>query len=318
MQLTLFEPMAKRNSKWIDGLTPEMRVSQAARKTIRRRLRSVWSLLKSAAEKSEHTTEYVHQLRVSTRRALAALEGYAELIPSRKVEKMTKRLNQVRKRASEARDYDVLIERLSVRPDAERLAPLMEAIGDSRRDVQAPIREVYRKLKKRDFSRTVRKLVDRIRCPRDGRDATLGNWARTGTERATAAFFAAAAGNLDDLAELHQFRIAGKHLRYVLEYFAGGLGPEVRNSLYPEVERMQSLLGIVNDHATALAHFDAWQSAWDNEELRRLVDEQIAVERTALEDARREFFRWWTPQRAAELRDRLALVVQRPDEEHAA
>jgi CHAD domain-containing protein len=318
MQLTLFEPMAKRNSKWIDGLTPEMQVSQAARKTLRRRLRSVWSLLKSAAENSQHTTEYVHQLRVSTRRALAALEGYADLIPCRKVEKMTKRLNQVRKRAGEARDYDVLIERLSARPDAERLVPLMEAIGDRRRDVQAPIREIYRKLKKRDFPRNVRKLVDRIHCPRDGRDATFGNWARTGTERATAAFFAAAAGNLDDLAELHQFRIAGKHLRYVLEYFAGGLGPEVRNSLYPEVERMQSLLGIVNDHATALGHFDAWRSAWDGEELRRLVDEQIAEERTALEDARREFFRWWTSQRATELRDRLAMVVRRPDEEHAA
>jgi len=318
MQLTLFEPMAKRNSKWIDGLTPEMRVSQAARKTLRRRLRSVWSLLKSAAEKSDRSTEYVHQLRVATRRAMAAVEGYAELIPRRKVEKMTRRLNQLRKRASEARDYDVLVERLSARPDAEHLRPLIEAIGLRRRDVQAPVREIYRKLKKRDFPRTIRKLIDQIRCVRDEQRATFGSWARIGTERATATFFTAAAGNLDDLAELHQFRIAGKNLRYVLEYFVGGLGPEARNSLYPEIERMQTLLGIVNDHAAALAHFDAWRGEWEGEELRRLVDEQIAVERVALDDARREFFRWWTPQRATELRDRLALVVERPDEEHAA
>jgi CHAD domain-containing protein len=318
MQLTLFEPMAKRNSKWIDGLSPEMRVSQAARKTLRRRLKPVWSLLKSAAEKSERSTEYVHQLRVATRRALAAVEGYAELIPVRKVEKMTKRLNQIRKRAGEARDYDVLVERLAARPDVDHLRPLVEAIGRLRREVQSPVREIYRKLRKKDFPRTIRKLIDQVHYVRDEQRATLGGWARMGTERAAAAFFAAAAGNLDDLAELHQFRIAGKNLRYVLEYSAGGLGPEVRNSLYPEIERIQSLLGIVNDHAAALAHFDAWRNEWEDEDLCRLVDEQIVIERTALEDARREFFRWWTPQRAAELRDRLALVVARPDEEHAA
>jgi CHAD domain-containing protein len=318
MQLTLFEPMAKRTSKWIDGLTPETHVSQAARKTLRRRLRSVWALLKPAAERAERSTEYVHQLRVATRRALAALEGYAELLPQRKVEKMTKRLNRIRKRAGEARDYDVLVERLSARPEAERLAPLIEAIGRRRREVQAPIREVFRKLKKRDFPHAVRKLVDRVHVARDGRRMSFGRWACVGTERTTAAFFAAAGGNLDDLAELHQFRIAGKNLRYVLEYFAGGLGPDVRNSLYPEVERMQSLLGIVNDHATALAHFEAWRKEWDDPQLAELIDEQIAGERAALEDARREFFRWWTPQRASELRDRLALLVQRPDEEHAA
>jgi CHAD domain-containing protein len=318
MQLTLFEPMAKRSSKWIDGLTPDMRVAQAARKTLRRRLRSVWSLLKPAAERAERSTEYVHQLRVSTRRAMAALEGYAALVPRRKAEKMTKRLGRIRKCAGEARDYDVLIERLLARPDAERLSPLVEAIGRRRRGVQAPIREIYRKLKKRDFPRSIRKLVDRVHGPCGDGDDTFGCWARQGTARATAAFFAAAGGNLDDLAELHQFRIAGKHLRYALEYFAGGLGPEVRNSLYPEVERMQSLLGIVNDHATASAHFESWRGEWDEPELQQLIDAEIAAERSALEDARREFFRWWTPQRATELRDRLALVVRQPDEEHAA
>jgi CHAD domain-containing protein len=316
MQLTLFEPMAKRTCKWIDGLSPEMRVSQAAHTTLRRRLRTVWSLLKPAAERADRSTEYVHQLRVATRRAMAALEGYAELCPRRKVEKMSKRLNRIRKRAGEARDYDVLIERLSALPEAERLAPLIEAIGRRRREVQAPIREIYRKLKKRDFRHAANKLVNQVHCPRG--DATFGRWARIGTERAAAAFFTAAAGNLDDLTELHQFRIAGKHLRYVLEYSAGAFGPEVRTSLYPEVERMQSLLGIVNDHASALAHYETWRSEWNDEELKALVDEQIAVERSGLDDARREFFRWWTPQRATDLRDRLTVLVERPDEEHAA
>src|SRR5207244_4505302 len=86
VQLNLFTPMAKRSSKWIDGLRPEMGVSQAARKTLRRRLEAVWFLLKPAAEKADQSPEHVHQLRVSTRRAMAALEGYAELLPRAKAE----------------------------------------------------------------------------------------------------------------------------------------------------------------------------------------------------------------------------------------
>ena len=43
-----------------------------------------------------------------------------------------------------------------------------------------------------------------------------------------------------------------------------------------------------------------------------------AGELAKLRQARREFLRWWTPQRAGELRDRLALLTNHTDEEHAA
>ena len=43
--------------------------------------------------------EYVHQLRVTTRRADAALQLFRDCMPSRRAKKMRRRLSQIRKAA---------------------------------------------------------------------------------------------------------------------------------------------------------------------------------------------------------------------------
>ncbi len=312
-------PMSKRSSnKWIEGLRPQMPVARAARKTLRRRLRPVGRWLADAADRAEASPEFVHQLRVSTRRAMAALEGYAELVPVRKYEKMTKLLGRIRKCAGTARDCDVFFERLTEGADAEHWRPLAKRILELRAEAQEPIEKLHRKLRGGVFEKKVRKLVKKLQTPEHEQETTYEEWARHGLARNVSLFFEAGAADLGDITLLHQFRIEGKHLRYALEYFSAAFGPEVRNELHAEVERVQTLLGIVNDHASAIEHMTAWRAEWEEQDLRALLDERLATEQKALRDAKQEFQRWWTPQRAAELRNRFAAILELPDEEHAA
>jgi CHAD domain-containing protein len=310
--------MAKTGGKWIEGVEPDAPAAKAARKTLRRRLRSVWSLLRETRESDADAAESVHQLRVATRRGMAALQGYAELLPRRKADWMQKQLTRLRRRAGEARDYDVLRQRLAERSDADRLRPLIERIDDLRREAKKPIRRAYRKLRKRDFSHRTKRLIAKIHAPPSCREATFLAWARLGLSRSVEAFFIAAGGDLNDLAAMHQFRIEGKLLRYALEYFAAAFGPEVRVQLYPEIERVQELLGLVNDHASAIAYFEQWRAEWDDAELSPLLDALIAGEKEGLHEARQEFFRWWTPQRTSELKQRFAEVLQPAGHEEVA
>lgn len=312
------EVMAKRSNKWIEGIGPDGSAARAARRTINRRLRAVRQLLRAAARRSQETTEYVHQLRVSTRRAMAALGGYAELLPKRKAAKMEKRLKQIRKHAGEAREYDVLLERFLEREDVERLQPLIERIVGLRVAAQGPIVRIERKLRERQFGKKIKKLVNKIRAPRDRREMTFRDWARVGLSRNVAAFFTAADGDLNDIHALHAMRIEGKLLRYAVEYSADAFGPELRGEVYPEIERLQGLLGRVNDHASALVHYETWKAEWTEPEESALLEELIAVETSALRESRQEFFRWWTPQKAAELKRRFAEILNPPSHEEVA
>ena len=57
------------DGKWIEGLTPNMGVAEAAIAVLSARLEVVRQFLPLAAEKPYENPEYVHQLRVGTRRA---------------------------------------------------------------------------------------------------------------------------------------------------------------------------------------------------------------------------------------------------------
>jgi CHAD domain-containing protein len=319
MKLTLYPArMSKRSSKWIDGLRPEMPVSKAARKTLRKRLRPVDRWLSDAARRADDSPEFVHQLRVSTRRAMAAMQGYAEFLPQRKAAKMTKLLSRIRKRAGEARDCDVFLDRLATSGDAEHWRPLARRIEELRSAAQEPIVKLRRKLDDKHFPHKIEKLVAGVRSPKHERETTFVEWARHGLARSVARFFDAGGADLGDTELMHQFRIEGKHLRYALEYFSSAFGPELRTELYGEVERVQELLGIVNDHASAVERLNAWRTSWNDDDVRALIDERSETEQIALREAKQEFYRWWTPQRTVELRHRFAVILELPDEEHAA
>src|SRR5450755_1491967 len=102
-----------RMDKWIHGVSPDDWTSDVAGRTLRFRLAAVQHYLPLAGEKPDEDIEYVHELRVATRRTTAALRLYADMLPRRRTARMETRLKQIRRAAGDARDYDVLVQRLS-------------------------------------------------------------------------------------------------------------------------------------------------------------------------------------------------------------
>src|SRR5579885_2570950 len=109
-------PMVSK-SKWIDGLEPGERLARAARRSLRRRLDAVHRYLRAAATRRIPDSDVIHQLRVSTRRAMGALECYHDLVPRRRAAWVNKQLKRLRKAANDARDVDVLSARLEKMDD---------------------------------------------------------------------------------------------------------------------------------------------------------------------------------------------------------
>jgi CHAD domain-containing protein len=313
-----------RKGKWIQGTSPTAPVSAAARDALRARLRTVSYYLPLAAHKSDRDVEYVHQLRVSTRRAVALLRIFRPLLAEKHADWLDRKLKKIRWAAGEARDLDVLGRRIAEwverGPFTARTA-LLARVERSRDRAQAPVSRVQAKMRRGKFAARVDKIVRRVRWrgkePEPSFAAAAAGCLRTVAEP----FFEAAAGDLADLTALHCFRITAKHLRYSMEVFSAAFSAEFRSDLYPCVEEVQTRLGEVHDHAAAIDRFHGWLAEWDDGPETDALRELIDIERADLATTRQEFIRWWTPEQAADLRQRfdqaLAAQAAPADEKYA-
>ncbi|MBY0461438.1 MAG: CHAD domain-containing protein, partial [Gemmataceae bacterium] len=64
---------------------------------------------------------------------------------------------------------------------------------------------------------------------------------------------AEAEANPTDPADLHALRITAKRLRYAIELFADCFPPSLKEAMYPAVERVQEILGEVQDANVGVA-----------------------------------------------------------------
>src|SRR5438132_1321381 len=102
--------------KWIGGLKASTSLAHAARLTLKARLEVIRGDLEQALRETTEDPEPVHQLRVGSRRAVAALELFAACLPHKTYRRARKRLRRLRRAAGIARDWDVFLETLSSRP----------------------------------------------------------------------------------------------------------------------------------------------------------------------------------------------------------
>jgi CHAD domain-containing protein len=136
-----------RSSSWVVGDGGRTPVTKVAARTLRKRLEAVWRELAGAC-RPRHDPERVHQLRVATRRTLAALTAFRGVVPGKQRIWFEKRLRRIRRAAGSTRDLDVLTGRL------EREAPRAAAV--SPRDAKAALvreRLVTMLAKRREVSR---------------------------------------------------------------------------------------------------------------------------------------------------------------------
>lgn len=213
--------------------------------------------------------EDVHQMRVATRRIRASLQVVEPIYERDLVRRYRRGLRRMAEALGAVRDCDVFLSHVeryrATLPDDQRagLDPLVEAIGTRRADARAELlddldRGDYRKFKRSfaEFLTTAGSGLiaqqDHSPAPRVRDFAGSAVWRRYEQWRA---YEVAMAHPDDEL--LHQARIAGKRLRYTLEFFADALGPDVELTLAP-LASLQENLGNLQDAVVARQRIHAF------------------------------------------------------------
>ena len=297
------------SSKWIEGIGPDSSVDDAARRSLEPRLTAVSHLIPMAAHLAEHDIEHVHRLRVATRRAVAALKLYRDCLPRKQRRSVKKWLRKIRRAAGDARDLDVLADRLE-REYGERVAPVIDLIAKDRAAVQPAIVRVARALSRGGSPRPQNGHIAAIdSAPASDENGAapkmFRDWAAERLASVAQEFVAAMPTELSSTAELHQFRICAKALRYAIELVAAAFDPDLRKKLYPLVEELQERLGAIQDHVTAAERCRNWETGTRDEALQETLRELAEAEDRGLADAVRDFHAWWTDDQIAQVQDLL-------------
>jgi CHAD domain-containing protein len=246
---------------------------------------------------------------VSTRRATAAWRLFRDWLPKKRAGKVKKWLKKIRRAAGEARDLDVLAVRLR-RKSSENDPDVLPRLAKRREEVQSAIVRVAEQSRSHDrLQRKIDRLLSGIkaRCRSENRDpcGTFRELAQGRMAELAGDFFQRQPSRDVDPAELHQFRIRAKALRYAMELLAPAFGEEFRDQLYPIVEELQERLGHINDHATAADRLRKWSEAECDEAERLQLISLAENELQELDDELRDFHKWWTAERAESLRSGL-------------
>lgn len=293
----------RRSSSSSGGLTP---VSRVAGRTLRCRLTAVWSRLQAACL-DRPDPDAVHQLRVATRRGLAALDAFDELLPPRRHDWFRRRLRRIRRVAGEARDLDVLVAALGpdggaavTRPGPQARARLVAMLARRRQQSRQPIRELRERLVAADWAGRLDRLIDRVSTR--GRTEPFARYAVRRFKPLMRRFFVRADRRLEDDRELHRLRIEGKKLRYTLEIFAPVFAPAMRAQCEQSLQRLQATLGTFTDHAAAADRFRRWSKADGLRSVRDTLASLRRRESDRADEARHAFTKWWKPARRRALR----------------
>lgn len=301
------------STKWIHGVAPEDSVQTAASRALAIRLNDVRHALPLAARKAQKDTEYVHQLRVLSRRSMAAVRLYEGYLPRNQRKWLKKRLKKTRSAAGAARDLDVLMEKHRFEDDPVG-RKILKSVRKRRNAVQEPINHIYKTLDKgKRLQRVTREILKKLSESEDAqkpRSLSFHQWALKRLDQSAQRFFDAEPENKTHLSELHYFRIQAKRLRYSIELLAPAFGPELRNDVYPKIEELQERLGEINDHRFAIGAFDKWKKQFKDEETAYL-EQCISDERTQLEEKLQGFETWWTDERKQTLRTALNRILER-------
>src|SRR5512144_1897709 len=122
--------------RWTPDVLPDDRTVDVAVRTMRNRLDAVLHYLTLAAETEDKDGEHVHQLRVWSRRAVAALDLYRDWMPRRRRKWVRKHLKQIRRAAGGTRDCDVLIQRLQRKRSTPGRRRWLESLSTERAEAQ--------------------------------------------------------------------------------------------------------------------------------------------------------------------------------------
>ena len=291
------------DEKWIAGLHGDMPVNAAAKLTLTARLGAVRDRLPAAVFHADADIENVHQLRVSTRRAAAALRIFADCLPARLCERTRKTLRSLRRSAGAARDWDVFLDmvqtRLAKAPLKERtgLVFLLGFAYCQRESAQEQLRTAH-EAKAEPFALAIAEVTETLEQA-DDTGKTLRDLAGALLAQLLRELETAAHADLQSYEALHKVRILGKQLRYAMEIFETCFAAELRQSYYPAIAEMQEILGLANDSFTAFERLNGLRTRLINAQpkqwprFRDGFEALLHFHERRLPQQRHKFEKWW-------------------------
>jgi CHAD domain-containing protein len=291
------------DEKWISGLYGDMPIAKAARHILNVRLGVVLDRLPAAVEHAAEDVEHVHQLRVGTRRAAAALRIFAACLGPKLYRKTRRNLRAIRRAAGAARDWDVFLEMIEARterPDVKQRRGVDFLLGyttGQRVSAQGLLGEATRG----SAEKLQRRLCQIGAALEDVQDTqTLRDLAVPMLTQLVEEFETTAGADLHAYEALHQVRILGKKLRYAMELFESCFDAAFREELYPKVAEMQEILGRANDSHVAGLHLDELRTWLEQTQPQQWTHYRPGIEplqryhRRRLPEQRRLFAKWWS------------------------
>lgn len=295
--------------KWLTGLPADASVADAARVAILSRAAEVSRHLPLAALQPEEDIEYVHRLRVNTRRSSAVLKVFKQVYPDKHANRLDWLLRKVRRAAGPARDLDVFLDRMT-----KEHAPkgVLARLLRQRDAVQAGLQQVHDKLDGgHKIDRRLEKLT--LKTPAKGKASKrlaatpLADWAPGRFDSVAKRFVRTLPEAGAPAAQLHQFRIECKRLRYAIEALSPGLPEMIRTEGYPLLKALQDQLGSINDHATAAVRLAEWMAEAKKSE-REFLDGLIAREQKLRKREMQDFADSWNSDQELTLLSALGLA----------
>ncbi len=301
--------MSERSQgKRLAGLEAEGPAGEAARATLEARLEDVERLLTRALGDGSEDERTIHRLRVSTRRASAALRVFKAWVPKSSRTVVGDQLRRVRRTAGEARMCDVQLVQFRelLGRSAEALGPaigvVVGRIVESRVHAGASVRALGEdeQCHPRALRRARTALVDSIGGPkskaaREGLSGmTLRALASEQMPELVARMEAAGAADLGVVDNVHALRIVGKRLRYATEIFEACFEPASHVELLARLTDFQDHLGELNDLWEMIQRVERYAS--DAATGRELADglDRLRLELSGRFDrAHRGFLAWW-------------------------
>jgi CHAD domain-containing protein len=237
------------------GVTADDHVAEAGRKVMAFHLARM--LDHEPGVRAGIEAEAVHKMRVATRRQRAAWRVFGEAFTKRRTKRFRDGLRETARRLGAVRDLDVQLEAVDLyradMPVAEQRAiePLLAAWRRQRDDARGMLLE---ELDSAGYRRWVDEYVEFVRTEGAavrGVGAVQPHRVRdTAPSRIWAAYEGVrgyeTALRWADVSTLHELRIAGKWLRYSMEFVREALGRGA-DPLIARVTALQDHLGLMND-----------------------------------------------------------------------
>lgn len=206
---------------------------------------------------SSEDPEYIHQMRVATRRLRAALRLFAPALPVDYASALLPSLHEMMDKLGKARDLDVLLAEIcapvtAALPSEPRLSALAGIVTNDRHTARL---EAMRYLESREFGRLTIGLTALLQAPAPGEASdteVISGFAQARLRRLRRKVRTLAdQAKLDDPTSLHALRIGIKRLRYALEFFASLARGKTQRRLALWLAETQGTLGELNDLANA-------------------------------------------------------------------